>query len=57
MNPAFDGGVVRGPHVYVKRADGSSGYEPVPEEVKETPKPEPESKSKGASWGTAKTAK
>lgn len=30
MNPSNEGELLKRPHVYVKRPDGSSGYEPTP---------------------------
>lgn len=72
MRPAHDGGVVKGPHVYVKRKDGSSGYEPaeIPVVMAELPTAADldaiaaEDKAKEAttkkaekSWGNTKAAK
>lgn len=37
MRPANEGDLLKKPHVYVKRADGSSGYEPIPD-VEPAPK-------------------
>lgn len=64
MNPSNESELLKKPHAYVKRPDGSSGYEPVveinlvpepviPEVVVEETKPEA---AKEKSWGKNTTS-